>query len=363
VHRAVHTSVTLALLSGIFLAFLGILISYPALQAMKSPDDVIGLATLYIRIIFLGMPANLLYNFGAAILRANGDTKRPLYCLTAAGGANVVLNLLFVAVFHWDVAGVALATILSQYASAFFILRMLTQESGDVRLKLRELSLDWNSLKEICRIGLPSGLQSIMMSISNVFIQTRLNELGSTVLAGSSASSCVENYVAAISFGIGQANVAFVSQNYGAKRYDRVRRVFFLTFSLSLGVTALCGAAAYLAAPYVFRLFSDDPAVIAAAVERFFWIGVLHVVGCVYDFPTHTLRGMGNSAGPMICSVLGICGLRILWMTVVFPLRPAASTIYMSYPLSWLITGCVISLMLAVQLKKLRENAPAVIEY
>lgn len=357
--NAVHTSLMVALLSGLFLAVFGVLISKPALRLMKSPDDIIDLAALYMRIIFLGMPANLVYNFGAAILRAKGDTRRPLYCLIVTGAANVALNVLFVAGFHWDVAGVALATILSQYASASFVWLLLLREEGAIRLIPAALSIDSSTLWAIARVGLPSGLQSIMMSISNVFIQTRLNELGSVVLAGSAASSGVENYVAAISYGIGQADVAFVSQNYGAGKYDRVRKVFWMTFALSLVITALCGAGAWVLAPYVFRLFSRDPAVIAAAAERFFWIGVLHAVGCIYDFPTHTLRGMGSSSGPMVCSVIGICGLRVFWMTVIFPLRPLASTIYMSYPLSWLLTGGIVSCMLFYRLRRLRCPAPA----
>ena len=340
VRRSVHTSITLALLSGVFLMVVGFFLSRQMLELMSSPADVIDLSTLYLRIYFLGMPANLLYNFGAAILRAQGDTRRPLYYLSAAGVINVVLNLIFVIPLKMSVAGVALATIISQYISAALVLLTLMREDGVMHLDIRALSIDGNTVKRILRVGLPAGLQSTLFSISNVVIQSSINAFGSAVIAGSSAAGNIEGFIYVCTNAFHQAALTFVSQNFGAgqtKRVDRISAlclVYGCLMSLALGNLIY-----YFGAPLTALYAPGETEVISQAVVRLGYVAAFHFLCAFMDIMVGILRGLGQSVVPMIVSLLGSCAFRLIWIATVFQSYKTPSCLYLSYPISWAITA------------------------
>lgn len=332
---SVHTTVTLSLVGGIVIGVMGIVLAHPLLKAMGTPEDVLDPAALYMAIYFAGMPANLAYNFCAAILRAVGDTKRPLYYLTAAGLINVLLNLLFVIVFRMSVAGVALATIVSQIVSMVLVLICLIRTEGAIHLDLRKLRMNKDKVIQIAKIGLPAGLQSSMFSISNTLIQSSINSFGSVAIAGNTAASNVEAFVSTPLSAFGQAAMSFTSQNYGAKKPERIGRIAvcgsFLVVSLGivLGVVAV-----YFGRP-LLGIFVSDPAVIDWGMTRMRIMTTLCFVGCVGDIFVSGLRAMGNSMFPMLMSILTICVFRVIWILTAFAAYPTPQVLYMSYPISW----------------------------
>lgn len=340
VRRSVHTSITLALIGGIFLSIIGFAFSRQMLELMSSPPDVIDLSALYLRIYFLGMPGNLLYNFGAAILRAQGDTRRPLYYLSAAGVINVVLNLIFVIPFKMSVAGVALATIISQYISAALVLLTLMREEGVMHLDLKALSLDWRTAKRILRVGLPAGLQSTLFSISNVVIQSSINSFGSAVVAGSSAASNIEGFIYVCTNAFHQAALTFVSQNFGAGNYKRVDRITILCLSFGSCMSLVLGNLIYqFGTPLASIYAPGETEVIAQAVVRLGYVAAFHFLCAFMDIMVGVLRGLGHSVVPMIVSLLGSCAFRLLWIVTVFRINTTPSCLYVSYPISWAITA------------------------
>lgn len=342
VRRSVHTSITLALGSGVLLLAVGTLLCHQMLELMGSPEDVIDLSTLYLRIYFCGMPANMLYNFGAAILRAQGDTQRPLYFLSIAGVTNVALNLFFVVVLKMSVAGVALATIISQYISAGLILLTLMRDQGPLRLELKALCLDQRVVRRILQVGLPAGFQGVVFAVSNVVIQSSVNSFGSTVVAGSSASSNIEGFVYASMNAFYQTALTFTSQNYGACQCKRVDRVLLLCMTYSSIFGLVLGNLAYFFGHPLASIYAPgQEEVIAQAVARLRIISTTYFLCGLMDVPVGTLRGVGYSVVPMIVSLVGACGTRILWVATVFQLANTPTVLYLSYPVSWTITSLV----------------------
>lgn len=341
VSRTVHTSIAIALISGLGLALVGNLLSRQMLVWMSSPADVIDLATLYIRIYFLGMPANMLYNFGAALLRAQGDTRRPLYILSAAGVVNVVLNLVFVIVFQLSVAGVALATIISQYISAVLVLLCLLRDQGPLHLDVRGLRIDGRVVRRILQVGLPAGFQGTLFSISNVVIQSAVNGFNSTVIvAGSSASSNIEGFVYTSMNAFYQTALTFTSQNYGACQCKRVDRIFTLCVTYSAVCGLVLGNLVYLFGHPLASIYAPgEEEVIAQAVARLRVISTTYFLCGMMDTPVGVLRGIGYSVVPMVVSLVGACGLRLLWVAFVFPLFGTPTALFASYPASWLVTA------------------------
>ena len=340
VRDSVHTSIALSLVSGVVLMGLGLLLSRQMLELMGSPEDVIGLAAVYLRIYFCGMPGNMLYNFGAAILRAQGDTKRPLYFLTAAGIINVILNLVFVIVFHMDVASVALATIISQYVSAILVLLTLMRDKGPLRVDLRALRLDMKVVRRILQVGLPAGFQGMVFSISNVVIQSSINSFGSTVVAGSAASSNIEGFVYAGMNAFYQTALTFTSQNYGACECKRVDRIMGLCLLYSGLIGLVLGNLAYLFGYPLGSIYAPgQEEVIAQAVDRLSICCTTYFLCGLMDTQVGVLRGIGYSVVPMIVSLVGSCALRLLWVATIFQLNRTPEMLYLSYPVSWAITA------------------------
>ena len=342
VSRAVHTAVLLSVISGIGLAILGYVAAYPLLRLMGSPEDVIDLAALYVRIIFLGMPVQLLYNFCAAVLRAIGDTKRPLYFLSFAGVINVVLNLIFVVGFHMSVAGVALATIISQAVSAVLVVHCLMTMHGATHLNLRKLAIDKEIFIEIVRIGLPAGIQSSMFSLSNVVIQSSVNSFGSIVIAGNAAAANVGNFVYQAMNTFQQSITCFAGQNIGARKPMRVMTAMKVCMIWAVVFGLIFGVGSCLIGPQLLSMYSTDPAVIEVGLERMYILHLTYFLCGIMDVMTGALRGIGYSILPMVVSLMGACAFRILWVVTIFAAIPTMSCLLISYPVSWVLTAIVL---------------------
>ncbi|MBQ1521374.1 MAG: MATE family efflux transporter [Erysipelotrichaceae bacterium] len=341
VTRAVHTSITVALVAGVVLTVFGVLFSRPLLVMMKSPDDVIDLSSLYLKVYFTGMLATMVYNFGSAVLRAKGDTKKPLYALTVAGILNALLNLFFVITLKMDVAGVGLASSISSYVSAGMIIYALVHETDPVRLNLRKLSIDRESLIDIAKVGIPSGIQGTVFSLSNVVIQSSVNEFGKITMAGNGAAASIEGFVYNAMNAFYQTCMTFTSQNLGAGKVKRIKKIL-ATCQLCVIVTGLiAGLGAYAAGDFLLGLYSDDPAVIAAGFDRMYYVGRIYFICGIMDVFVGALRGMGASVGPMIVALLGACAFRLVWIATYFQAHHTINNLYISYPLSWIITGFV----------------------
>lgn len=338
VRKGVHTVISVAGIAGVLVGILGIVASRPLLTLMGSPEDVIDGATLYMQIFFMGMPANMLYNFGAAILRAVGDTRRPLYYLTISGIVNVVLNLVLVIIFHMSVAGVAIATVASQVISMVLVLTCLLRSDGAIHLDLKELRIDRQQLLEIFRVGLPAGLQGSLFSISNVLIQSSINSFGSIAMAGNSAASNLEGFVYTAMNALHQADLTFASQNLGAKQYARVRRVMWVCLSAVAMIGFGMGMLFYAFGPTLLSLYNTDPEVIRFGMIRMSHILPLYFLCGMMDVMVGQLRGTGFSIMPTIVSLTGACLLRVVWICTIFAANPTLEILYTSYPISWFAT-------------------------
>ncbi|MDO5549663.1 MAG: MATE family efflux transporter [Lachnospiraceae bacterium] len=339
VSDTVHTAVTISLICGAGLVVVGAVASGPLLALMGTPEDVLNRAALYMRIYFAGMPVIMLYNFGAAILRAVGDTRRPLYFLMAAGVVNVGLNLMFVIMFHMGVAGVALATVISQCVSAALVCKCLMQTAGAYRLDISRLGIRPHILKRIARIGLPAGFQGAVFSISNVLVQSSLNSFGSIAMAGSTASSNLEGFVYNAMNAVYQTNLSFTSQNLGGGKYSRINRILVLCLAIVTVVGLVMGGGCVLAGHQLLRIYSSDPEVIRYGYMRLTMICGLYFFCGWMDVLVGSLRGMGCSVIPMFVSLTGACGLRVLWIFTVFRWNPTLFTLYLAYPVSWSMTA------------------------
>ena len=341
VRRSIHTSVALALVFGVAMMIFGALMVRQLLTWVSSPTDVIDLATVYLRIYFFGMPATMVYNFGSAILRAQGDTRRPLYFLTIAGIVNVVLNLFFVIVCGMDVDGVALATIISQYISASLVFRCLLKEEGDLRLDLKELKVEWQVVRRILQVGLPAGFQGVVFSLSNVVIQSSINSFDDAVLvAGSSAAANIESFIYAGMNAFYQTALTFTGQNYGAGMCKRVDRVLVWCMSFAVLTGIILGGSAYLFGEPLLEIYAPgEPDVVTQGLIRMQYITLPYFLCGIMDTMVGILRGLGYSVIPMIASLVGACGLRLIWVATVFPLYRTPATLYISYPVSWVLTA------------------------
>jgi putative MATE family efflux protein len=348
----VHTSIAISIIFGVIVGVFGYFFSYDLLVLMASPEDVIDLATIYLKIYFIGMPFNMLYNFGAAILRAVGDTKRPLYYLSIAGIINVILNLVTVICFHMGVAGVALATITSQAISSILVLITLQKEKGCCHFSFRKMHVHKKAFLEISRIGLPAGLQGSIFSLSNVVIQSTVNSYGSIVMSGNGASSSIEGFIYTSMNSFYQAALTFCSQNVGAKKFENTRKVYrdsllcVCVTGFSLGLIAIIFGKLFLS------IYTSNPEAINYGLVRLQIIAATYFLCGIMDVSVGELRGFGYSIMPMIVSLVGACGLRILWIMTIYKLQPSLFMLYISYPISWLITASTHLLCYAVILPK-----------
>lgn len=341
VSEAVHTAIAVSIVSGVILIVMGFVFSKLMLELMGTPDDVIDKAVLYMRIYFAGMPVVMLYNFGSAILRAVGDTRRPLYFLTIAGVVNIVLNLFFVIVMNLDVAGVALATVLSQCISAGLVLRCLAKSEGGLKLELSKIKIHRKKMFQIFKIGLPAGMQGAIFSVSNVLIQSSVNSFGSIAMAGNAASANIEGFVYNAMNAVYQTNLSFTSQNIGGKKYTRVNKILFTCLGTVTAVGMILGFGAYAIGEELLRIYSTDPEVIRYGMLRMSIIATTYFTCGWMDTLVGSLRGIGYSVLPMIVSLTGACGLRILWIFTIFAQQRTLTSLYISYPVSWVITASV----------------------
>lgn len=336
--ETVHSAMALALISGIVMVFVGLIFSRGALELMDTPDDVIDQSTLYMRIYFVGMPFFMMYNYGASILRAVGDTKRPLLFLVIAGVVNAGLNMFLVIVFHLGVAGVAIATVVSQMISCVLVLMCLYRTDSSYQLRFSKLKLRWVYIKQICQVGIPAGIQSMVINFSNVLLQSSVNSFGSIAMAGYTAANNIFGFLFASIDAVTQACMSFTSQNYGVGKYKRMTKVLLECIGLSVAVALALGCSAYIFGNKILWIYTDDAAVVKAGVEVLRYSTVTYFLcGLMNVFPG-ALRGMGFSAVPMILSVIGTVGTRILWIYGVFPSHRSLDVLFISYPASWFVT-------------------------
>lgn len=352
--ETVHTSMLLSIYSGVLLTVIGLVGARGLLELMQAPPEVLELAVLYLRIYFLGMPSMMVYNFGSAILRAVGDTKRPLYYLLGAGIVNVALNLFFVIACHMGVAGVGIATVISQTISALLVVRCLVREQGGIHLELKELAISKEKLGRIMQIGLPAGFQGTVFSLSNVVIQSAVNSFGNVAVAGNSAAANIEGFVYMAMNAFYQATISFTSQNYGAKEYKRIYRILFAGELFVVITGTLLGNLAVFFGETLLGIYSPSAEVITAGMMRVRIICSVYALCGVMDVLVGALRGIGYSIIPMIVSLVGACGLRLLWIATVFriPEYHSLTTVYISYPITWTITLTVHAVTFALAARK-----------
>ena len=340
-YETVHTAVLISVISGVALIFIGIGLSQPLLELMGTPDDVINQSVLYMRIYFVGMPVMMLYNFGAAILRAVGDTQRPLYFLLLAGVVNVFLNLFFVIVLHMGVAGVAIATVISQCISAGLVLFCLVKSDTVYRVNLKELKVYKDKLLQMVKIGVPAGIQGATFSVSNVLIQSSINSFGSIAMAGSTAASNIEGFVWTAMDAFTQSTLSFTGQNFGAKKFHRITKVVWYNLGLVTLVGLVLGIGAYVGGPWLLQIYSTDPEVISYGLERMLLVCAPYAICGVMNVMVGAMRGLGSSLTPMMASIFGVCVLRVVWIYTVFPLDRTFFMLFLSYPMTWLATGLI----------------------
>lgn len=359
--KTVHTAMLLGIISGLVLTVAGVIFAPQLLELMQTPENVLPLAALYLRIYFLGMTAMMVYNFGSALLRSIGDTKRPLYYLVAAGVINVILNLVFVIAFRMDVAGVGLATVISQCVSAVLVVRCMMREQGGIRLIPRRLHIYKDKLIQIVQVGLPAGFQGAVFSLSNVVIQSSVNLFGETVVAGNSAAMNLEGFVYVSMNAFHQAAISFTSQNVGAGRRERIGKILLTAEGCVIVTGLLFGWVMYGFGRPLLHIYSNSSHVIDAGMVRMRIILLPYALCGMMDVVVGVLRGMGYSVGPMIMSLIGACGLRLVWIATVFriPQFHNISTVYVSYPITWAITLLAQLLLYVYASKKMKGTAYA----
>ena len=340
--EAVHTAMTVAVICGVFLIFVGLMVSRPILEIINTPEDVLPYAVQYLRIYSLGMPFILIYNFGSAILRCIGDTKRPLFCLTLAGVINAVLNMFLVIVFHLDVAGVAIATVISNVISSAFVVYFLIKEDSEIRLDLKRLTINKSYLKRILKIGIPAGLQTVVFSFSNVCIQSVLNNFGTAAVAGSAISLNFENFTYFVISAFSQATVTFTSQNYGAGNEERCRKTYKYCMASGVAVSFILGMIFVLGRGFFVTLFTSDPGASEYAVVRILSVVTFCFLANSYEISGAALRGMGYSMTPAVFTIFGTCVFRLFWAYTVCRAIPSFELLCAVYPISWVITGAAV---------------------
>lgn len=338
IREIVHTSMLVSFICGVALIFIGIFLAAPLLELMGTPPECLDQAVLYMRIIFIGMPAQMVYNFGAAILRAVGDTRRPLLFLLAAGIVNVLLNLFFVIVFHMDTAGVALATIISQSISAVLVVLCLMRSHAPYRLRFRRLRVRKAQLLQIIRVGLPAGIQGAVFSVSNVLIQSSINSFGSLAVGGNTAASNIEGFVYTSMNSLYQASLSFTSQNVGAGKLQRVVPILLRCLGVVLTVGVGLSGLALIFNHQLLGIYSSDQEVIRYGLGRLEVVCATYFLCGMMDVVCGSVRGLGSSVVPTIVSLTGACGLRILWIYTIFAENRTLFFLYLSYPITWVIT-------------------------
>ncbi len=338
-HRVVHTSILVSVISGVLLAIVGVTFADIALKLMGSPDDVIGLSTLYLRIYFIGTPANLIYNFGSSLLRAKGDTKRPLYIITFAGVINFVLNLFFVAVCGMSVDGVAIATVASEVVSAVLIIICLMSDNDYMRLNIKELRIYKKELFEILRIGLPAGIQGMVFSFSNITIQSAVNSFGKNTMAGFAAANSIQGFLYVAGNAFYQANMTFTSQNMGANQWDRMKRSMKLNVLFEVLICTALGIITFCFAVPLLSIYTSDAAVVKEGITVMKYNCLLIVLCGLMETIVGGIRGMGYAIMTMVVSIIGSCVVRIIWVTTVFNMFPTPDVLFSIYPISWILTS------------------------
>ena len=336
--ETVHTSITLAMVSGVIMAFVGVLFARGALELMGTPDDVIDQSTLYMRIYFMGMPFFMLYNYGAAILRAIGDTNRPLIFMIISGLIKAALNILLVIYCHMAVEGVAIATVISQLISCILVLWCLYKSEGSYQLRFSKLQIKGVYLKQIFQVGIPAGIQSMIINFSNVLLQSSVNSFGSTAMAGYTAANNILGFLYAAVNSITQACMSFTSQNYGVGKYKRMDKVLIDCLILTVVVAGVLGCGSYLLGPEILRIYTEEEKVIRCGMEILSITTVPYFLCGIMDLFPGALRGMGYSAVPMILSIIGTVGMRVVWIFGIFPHYRSLYVLFISYPGSWLFT-------------------------
>ena len=342
VSRAVHTSIVAAVIGGIIVGLLGQLVAEPVLSMLQVPEDVFPLALKYMRIYLLGLPVIFLYNFEAAIFRSAGDTKTPLVALALSGVLNVILNLFFVIVLNKTVDGVAIATVLANVVSSVVLLRRLLRSELFIHVEFKDLRIDWKILWRILKIGVPAGIQGAVFSLSNIVVQSAINSLGKVTMAASSAAFNVEVMAYYILNSFGQACTTFVGQNYGAGQIDRCRKALKLCLIESVIATACAVCIALLSGKYLIALFNNDPEVIRLGMVRMKFIFMSYIFSTIYDCMSGYMRGFGISLTPALLTIFGVCGTRIIWIYMVFPMSQTFETIMQVYPISLAINMVLI---------------------
>ena len=341
VHQTIHTAVPTALVSGLILTVIGIPMTRPMLRWMDTPDTVLGLSATYMEIYFGGIIFTMVYNYCSAILRAAGDSKSPLIYLTLAGVVNVILNLVFVIVFHMNVEGVAFATVISQAVAAVLVVLALMRRTDACKFSFRQMRFYKRPFLKMVQIGLPAGIQGSLFSISNVMIQSSVNSFGDVFMSGNAAAANIEGFVYVMLNAHQQTALTFIGQNTGARKFDRAKKILWLCLASVTVVGLTSGVSAYLFAPSLLKIYiPDSPEAIAYGITRMSFIALPYFLCGLMDVTTGALRGMGSSMAPMVVSVVGICVLRIVWLKTIF-MVPAFHTpecLYVTYPISWIVT-------------------------
>ncbi len=356
VSETVHTAIVISIAGGVLLAILGFVLARPLLVLMDTPVNVIDHSVLYMQIYFLGMPVMLLFNFGSAVLRAIGDTRRPLYYLIMAGIINVCLNLLFVIQFNMGVAGVAAATVISQCVSAGLIVKCLMQSEGCFRLLLGQLHINWDKFIRIARIGLPAGVQGAMFSISNVLIQSAVNSFGAIAMAGNTAAANIEGFVYTSMNAVHQASVSFTGQNLGGKKFDRIHKILIECLILVTVIGLVMGNGIILFGNQILGVYSADAEVVHYGMERLLVICTLYCFCGIMEVFVGSIRGLGYAVMPMIVSMIGVCVFRVIWIYTFFEWNKTLRTLYVSYPVSWALTAFVHCICFFIVQKHVKEK-------
>ena len=359
VSKSVHTAMLLGLLSGIIVGIIGFFFSGTFLKLMHVEEGVLELSTLYLKIYFLGAPGSLVYNFGASLLRASGDTKRPLYILSASGLVNVILNLILVIPFKMSVAGVAIATITSQYMTAIIVVILLFRTGSMLKLDVRKLRFDKVELKNIIRIGVPAGLQSSLFSISNVIIQSAVNSFGEVAMAGIAAGSQFDGYIFVCTNAVAQTTMTFTSQNIGAAKYKNINKVYRYCFIVATIISVVLSAIGYFFRDEIVWIFAKEPEVIALGAERLALVIPFYIFCSLQDVCAGQIRGMGKSIEPMILSLFGTCVVRLAWIFLILPPDRSLMDIYWAYPISWFATFVMLNIMYFIAIRKLLKKQDA----
>ena len=358
--ETVHTAITFALVSGIVVAVFGVTLARFALEIMATPEDVINKSVLYMRIYFCGMPFFMLYNYGAAVLRAVGDTKRPLLFLIISGVVNAVLNLFLVIVFHLDVAGVGIATVISQCISCILVLRCLYHTESSYQLRFSKLCLKTKYLRQIFAVGVPAGIQSMVINLSNAMLQSSVNSFGSIAMAGYTAANNILGFLYVSINSVTQACMSFTSQNYGVKKWKRMDKVLIDCIILSVIVALTLGNGAYLLGPKLLRIYSEQADVVACGMEILAYTTITYFLCGLMDLFPGALRGMGYSTVPMILSIIGTVGMRIIWICLLFPTHRSLTFLFLSYPASWAATVVMQVICFWFVRKKIRNTRPGI---